>query len=60
MVNRFLVLFYFVFFLKTKHEICEGLKTKRFPPVIPYQIYKVGQNDVLGLNVMWVYHRVDC
>ena len=49
----------FCFFLITKHEICERLKTKRFPSVIPYQIYKVGQNDVLELDLMWVHHRVD-
>ena len=54
--------FYFsfaLFFLITKHKICERLKTKRFPSVIPYQIYKVGPNNVLGLHLLWVHHRVD-
>ena len=46
-------------FSVTKHEICERLKTKRFPSVIPYQIYKVGQNKVLGLDLLWVHHRVN-
>ena len=27
--------------------------------MIPYKIYKVGQNNVLGLDLLWVHHRVN-
>ena len=61
MVNGPFIVAYitFFFFSVTKHEICERLKTKRFPSVIPYKIYKVGQNNVLGLDLLWVHHRVN-
>ena len=31
----------------------------KFERLISHQIYKVGQNNVLGLDLLWVHHRVD-
>ena len=31
----------------------------KFERLISHQIYKVSQNNVLGLDLLWVHHRVD-